>query len=218
MSITPSPRAIILNEARIADDLFSRKPHLARQLDDFIVSLKRRVTKSSYKLSRQTAELIRSVIGVQRWGDSKVLLSTLRAIGRRLVKALPYELSIGNIVLRILFIVREEFAQAQNEADEQGLLNDDDADTDDNIDDTKQDEDTYNANALVGWAAHNDHLSIASAGGLVRSSSRNNVGVLASLSVQPSLSNIMDDRRSDGFVVSDKTDMRHSIIEGVNVR
>eukprot|EP01113_Clastostelium_recurvatum_P019384 TRINITY_DN2284_c0_g1_i2.p1 TRINITY_DN2284_c0_g1~~TRINITY_DN2284_c0_g1_i2.p1 ORF type:complete len:349 (-),score=89.90 TRINITY_DN2284_c0_g1_i2:52-1098(-) len=80
-----------------------------KQLDVFIVDLKRKQVKGSYNVAVRTAEFARQVISHSKWSNAKQLLDILREVGSRLVHASPLEFAIGNVVRRIMFFVREEY-------------------------------------------------------------------------------------------------------------
>ncbi|KAH7548539.1 hypothetical protein JRO89_XS14G0159100 [Xanthoceras sorbifolium] len=61
--------------------------------------------------ARQTAELLRSVISQQRvpyTNQAGALIDAVKAVGEQLIAANPVELAVGNIVRRVLHIIREE--------------------------------------------------------------------------------------------------------------
>lgn len=80
-------------------------------VNDFVAKLSKRKVEGSQATSRLTAELLRSVVSLQRLPPSNpaaVLIEAVRGIGIKLVAANPVELAVGNIVRRILHIIREE--------------------------------------------------------------------------------------------------------------
>ncbi|EGC34218.1 translation initiation factor eIF-2B beta subunit [Dictyostelium purpureum] len=82
---------------------------MERQLETFILHLKRKNVVGSYQVSRATAELLRHWVSKEKWSNAKTLIEAIRAIGKRLIDAQPLEFCIGNIVRRVLFIIREEY-------------------------------------------------------------------------------------------------------------
>ncbi|KAJ6702920.1 hypothetical protein OIU85_028939 [Salix viminalis] len=67
--------------------------------------------EGSQATARQTAELLRSVISQQRvpyTNQAGALIDAVRAVGEQLIAANPVELAVGNIVRRVLHIIREE--------------------------------------------------------------------------------------------------------------
>ncbi|KAJ0988487.1 hypothetical protein J5N97_006843 [Dioscorea zingiberensis] len=86
-------------------------PDVQALVGDFVLKLKRRKVEGSHASARQTAELLRSVVSQQRLphvGQATVLIDAVRAVGEQLIAANPVELAVGNIVRRVLHIIREE--------------------------------------------------------------------------------------------------------------
>ncbi|KAK8970802.1 hypothetical protein KSP40_PGU008794 [Platanthera guangdongensis] len=86
-------------------------PDIQALVNDFILKLKRRKIEGSQATARQTAELLRAVVSHQRLpytNQALALLDAVRDIGEQLIAANPVELAVGNIVRRVLHIIREE--------------------------------------------------------------------------------------------------------------
>ncbi|XP_059281339.1 uncharacterized protein LOC132035015 [Lycium ferocissimum] len=86
-------------------------PDIERLVNDFVAKLSKRKVEGSQATSRLTAELLRSVVSLQRLpptNSTAVLIEAVRGIGVKLVAANPVELAVGNIVRRVLHIIREE--------------------------------------------------------------------------------------------------------------
>ncbi|CAI9284388.1 unnamed protein product [Lactuca saligna] len=80
-------------------------------VNDFLNKLKKRKIEGSKTTAKMTAELLRSVISQQRIPNTNqagALIQAINAIGEQLVSANPVELAVGNIVRRVLHIIREE--------------------------------------------------------------------------------------------------------------
>lgn len=80
-------------------------------VDEFATKLKRRQVEGSLTTAKRTAELLRQVVSHQRLPSSSpapTLLEAVKTVGIRLIAANPTELTIGNIVRRVLHIIREE--------------------------------------------------------------------------------------------------------------
>ncbi|XP_043714281.1 translation initiation factor eIF-2B subunit beta [Telopea speciosissima] len=80
-------------------------------VNDFVIKLKRRKVEGSQATAKQTAELLRSVISQQRvphTNQAGALIEAVKAVGEQLIAANPVELAVGNIVRRVLHIIREE--------------------------------------------------------------------------------------------------------------
>ncbi|ONI26775.1 hypothetical protein PRUPE_1G044800 [Prunus persica] len=81
-------------------------------VNDFATKLSKRKVEGSRETARMTAELLRTVISQQKMTSSTnhaaVLIDAVRGVGGRLIDANPVELAVGNIVRRVLYIIREE--------------------------------------------------------------------------------------------------------------
>ena len=69
--------------------------------------LKRRQIRNSRPCAIATAELFLRIVGAERIKDAQKLIDRIRDVGRRLAAAQPREMAVGNIVRRILGVVRE---------------------------------------------------------------------------------------------------------------
>ncbi|KYR00968.1 translation initiation factor eIF-2B beta subunit [Tieghemostelium lacteum] len=78
-------------------------------LETFILHLKRKVVAGSFHVSQKTAQVLRHYISISKWPNAKVIIDQIKSIGKRLIDAQPLEFCIGNIVRRVLFIIREEY-------------------------------------------------------------------------------------------------------------
>eukprot|EP00897_Mesotaenium_endlicherianum_P002733 jgi/Mesen1/2488/ME000159S01624 len=72
-----------------------------------------RLVGGSLDTAKRTAELLRQVVSHQRLpatGQAAALLDAIKNVGRRLTAGNPIELAVGNVVKRVLHIIREEDA------------------------------------------------------------------------------------------------------------
>ncbi|XP_072990656.1 uncharacterized protein [Typha latifolia] len=86
-------------------------PDVQALVNDFVLKLKRRKIEGSHATARQTAELLRSVVSQHRMpytNQAAALIDAVKAVGEQLIAANPVELAVGNIVRRVLHIIREE--------------------------------------------------------------------------------------------------------------
>ncbi|KAM7472630.1 hypothetical protein LguiA_010813 [Lonicera macranthoides] len=86
-------------------------PDVHALVNDFVVKLKKRKIEGSKTTAKLTAELLRSVISQQRiphTNQAGALIDAIKAVGAQLIAANPVELAVGNIVRRVLHIIREE--------------------------------------------------------------------------------------------------------------
>lgn len=74
----------------------------------FIDRLKRRQIYGSYQVSLETLQLLKRFVSAARWSDINDLITQLRALGNRLARAQPTEFTCGNIIRRVLALIRDE--------------------------------------------------------------------------------------------------------------
>lgn len=78
--------------------------------------LKRRQIRHSRSCATATAYLLLRVISACRTSDAVKLIERVQNVGRRLVAAQPREMVVGNIVRRVLGLIRDE-AEDDREAE-----------------------------------------------------------------------------------------------------
>lgn len=86
-------------------------------VDDLVAKLKRRQLVGSSAVAQATLKLLIVVISKNNWTTSKQLLTLVKSVGQRLNLANPTELAVGNIIRRVLHIIREEFREAAGHVD-----------------------------------------------------------------------------------------------------
>jgi translation initiation factor 2B subunit (eIF-2B alpha/beta/delta family) len=90
----------------------------AESLEEACVLLRRRQIEGALPCAKKTAELMRILVTQQRHADAASLIDEVRAVGHRLQSSNPTELVIGNIVRRVLHMIREEAQHDVSEAAE----------------------------------------------------------------------------------------------------
>ncbi|KAL7423889.1 GCD complex subunit gcd7 [Cryptotrichosporon argae] len=95
-----------------SDLLFRANDPAAKLVEALATRLRRRQIVGSRNVALATAVLIQNIVRGVKYSTVDELLLIIRAIGRRLVDANPKELASGNIVRRILRLIREEFRAA----------------------------------------------------------------------------------------------------------
>lgn len=88
-------------------------PDPQTSVNEFIFKLKRRQVEGSLYTARLTAVLLRQVISQQRLTQSApgtALIEAVKSVGLRMIAANPIELTVGNVIRRVLHIIREEEA------------------------------------------------------------------------------------------------------------
>lgn len=88
------------------------------QIDAFVEKLKRRQISGSYVVALETCQLLMRFIAAARWNNTDHLIQQIRALGCTLTKAQPREFTCGNVIRRILAVIREEVDNANNDSNE----------------------------------------------------------------------------------------------------
>ncbi|CAL5381614.1 unnamed protein product [Camellia sinensis] len=86
-------------------------PDVHALVNDFVIKLRKRKIEGSKATAKHTSELLRSVISQQRiphTNQAGALIDAIKEVGEQLIAANPVELAVGNIVRRVLHIIREE--------------------------------------------------------------------------------------------------------------
>ncbi|KAI0009856.1 nagb/rpia/CoA transferase-like protein [Xylariaceae sp. FL0662B] len=84
---------------------------------EYLISLlKRRQIRGSESCAIATAHILLQVVAKDKWTNIDQLLGRIQLVGRKLVVAQPRELVIGNVVKRILGLIRDEASEDRNEA------------------------------------------------------------------------------------------------------
>jgi len=74
----------------------------------FVARLRRQQVPHALDIARKTLEIMRLVVATSGAKDLGGLIALIKQAGQILVSAQPHELVIGNMVRRVLYIVREE--------------------------------------------------------------------------------------------------------------
>ncbi|KAK1247459.1 hypothetical protein MKX07_002368 [Trichoderma sp. CBMAI-0711] len=89
---------------------------LEASINSLISLLKRRQIKGSEPCAVATAHILLQVVARSKWHDVDSLLINVSRTGRKLVDAQPNELVIGNIVRRVLGLIRDEASEDRGDA------------------------------------------------------------------------------------------------------
>lgn len=76
-------------------------------IENFISLLKRRQIKNSRPCAIATTQLMLRVVATSRVREGASLIDRVRKVGQRLIAAQPREMAVGNIVRRVLGLIRE---------------------------------------------------------------------------------------------------------------
>ncbi|KAI1081271.1 nagb/rpia/CoA transferase-like protein [Whalleya microplaca] len=96
-------------------DTLKRRP-VEASVESLISLLKRRQVRGSESCAIATAHILLQVVAKDKWTTVDQLLGRIQLVGRKLVTAQPRELVIGNIVKRILGLIRDEASEDRNDA------------------------------------------------------------------------------------------------------
>ncbi|PSC72427.1 translation initiation factor eIF-2B subunit beta [Micractinium conductrix] len=88
------------------------------RVENFCRRLTDRRIDGSLAAAKGTAELLRQLVTSSRLNTPEVMLAEVKRVGLRIQAAKPIELVIGNIVRRVMHIIREEMEAEQEEQDD----------------------------------------------------------------------------------------------------
>ncbi|XP_063295957.1 translation initiation factor eIF2B subunit beta isoform X1 [Pelobates fuscus] len=99
--------------------LAEKESELSERIESFVAELKRGGRRpSSEETARDTVGLLRRIIAQARWGNAGELMEIIRREGRRMTAAQPSETTVGNMVRRVLKLVREEYSRLRGRSEE----------------------------------------------------------------------------------------------------
>ena len=96
---------------------FSNIDEVNEHIDSLVTCLKRAEIVGSYDIAMKTVLVLRKAVGQLRWNTAKELMNFVRLAGKRLIDAQPSVDAVGNMVRRILKIVKDEYATAVGKAE-----------------------------------------------------------------------------------------------------
>uniref|UniRef100_A0A8D0C2C7 Translation initiation factor eIF2B subunit beta n=1 Tax=Salvator merianae TaxID=96440 RepID=A0A8D0C2C7_SALMN len=92
---------------------------LSGEIEDFIAVLKRGGKRPrSEEIARKTVGLLRRIVANGRWDNAGDLMELIRKEGRRMTAVQPSETTVGNMVRRVLKIIREEYGRLKGRSEE----------------------------------------------------------------------------------------------------
>ncbi|KTW26515.1 translation initiation factor eIF2B subunit beta [Pneumocystis jirovecii RU7] len=94
-------------------------PDVNITLESLVFRLKRNQIPSGFQIALETALLLRQMVSAARWSDINQLITQIQKWGSKLIEAQPREFISGNIVRRVLFLIREEINNASNDSQEE---------------------------------------------------------------------------------------------------
>ncbi|KAM6462157.1 translation initiation factor eIF-2B subunit beta isoform X2 [Python bivittatus] len=96
-----------------------KESELSGQIEDFVMLLKRggKLPRSG-EVARRTVGLLRKIVANWRWDNAGELMNLIRKEGKRMSAAQPSETTVGNMVRRVLKIIREEYSRLRGRSEE----------------------------------------------------------------------------------------------------
>ena len=85
-------------------------------VESYISKLKRRQVTGSYNVAIATCQFLMRVTSISRWSTANEFIELIRGIGKRVTESQPREFAAGNIVRRVLAIVRDELNMTSTKA------------------------------------------------------------------------------------------------------
>ncbi|KAK9956884.1 hypothetical protein ABG768_014591 [Culter alburnus] len=100
-----------------------KETDLSERIESFLSELKRCGSgagslRGSAETARETSALLRRITAQARWSNAGELMEIIRKEGRRMTAAQPSETTVGNMVRRVLKIIREEYARSRGSSEE----------------------------------------------------------------------------------------------------
>jgi translation initiation factor eIF-2B subunit beta len=93
-----------------------KQKDIESSIELFVSLLQRRQIKNSRPCALATCQLLLRVVAGERTRDAQALIKRIRNVGRRLVAAQPREMAVGNIVRRVLGVIREVVEADQDQS------------------------------------------------------------------------------------------------------
>ncbi|XP_078090697.1 translation initiation factor eIF2B subunit beta [Mustelus asterias] len=94
------------------------QPDVSERVAAFLGQLARGELRRSGEVATGTAGLLRQIVAHSRWNNAGELLDLIRTEGRRVMSAQPTETSVGNIIRRVMKIIREEYGRLRGCSEE----------------------------------------------------------------------------------------------------
>uniref|UniRef100_A0A673W4B8 Translation initiation factor eIF2B subunit beta n=1 Tax=Salmo trutta TaxID=8032 RepID=A0A673W4B8_SALTR len=100
-----------------------KETDLTERIESFLADLKRGGSgtgplRGSGEMARETTYLLLRITAQARWSSAGDLMEIIRNEGRRMTAAQPSETTVGNMVRRVLKIIREEYARFRGSSEE----------------------------------------------------------------------------------------------------
>lgn len=89
-------------------------------IESFLAFLKQGKLCNSYDVAYQTAQVLRKIIAHKKWNTAGELMKVVKTVGLKMTISQPTEATVGNIVRRVLKIIREEYTGDCGSKSEEG--------------------------------------------------------------------------------------------------
>ncbi|NP_001279777.1 translation initiation factor eIF-2B subunit beta [Callorhinchus milii] len=95
-----------------------KESDVSERIEAFVLGLKRGQLRGSAEVANSSAGLLRKIVSQSRWSDAGELLELIRKEGGRMAAAQPSETTVGNMVRRVMKIIREEYNRLRGRSEE----------------------------------------------------------------------------------------------------
>ena len=95
---------------KMAPNVFDREVN--EKIERLASRLKREEIQDAFDIAVETVDVLLRVVGNTKWNNAKELMDSIRIVGKRLIDAQPSESVMGNMMRRVLKIIREEYTSA----------------------------------------------------------------------------------------------------------
>lgn len=88
----------------------------------FLTNMRRSKMKGTHQMAKNSVSLLRDIITQRRWSTAKELMELVRSTGRAINSNNPTEAVVGNMVRRVLRLIREGYAECLKEDKQSHLV------------------------------------------------------------------------------------------------
>ncbi|XP_013385512.1 translation initiation factor eIF-2B subunit beta [Lingula anatina] len=103
----------LADQAAIMPSESEKMGEFQEKLDTFINDLKQGHIQGSYTVAHNTVHILRGIISNMKWRNASEVMSLICKEGKKIIDAQPSESAAGNMVRRVLKIIREESASVK---------------------------------------------------------------------------------------------------------
>ena len=97
-----------VNNAAELQAILDNNLTIKADLNTIITGLRRKQISGSHQCAKATIEVVRSILSRYNFKSTEQLIRIVRGLGQELTAAAQSEFTIGNLIRRVLFIIREE--------------------------------------------------------------------------------------------------------------